>query len=139
MSTVYTVEGELFTKDSNGTTMEFYQEDFVIDGDITNNEALSLIRKGLISERLQRKVNGFRRIRTCQLVDSKPSTDKPEDSELTRTLTEAINLGCVPQNIDNYKRKDHKLKALQKAIEGHKVRLAKKTKDSTQDLGIVDD
>ena len=36
----------------------------------------------------------------------------------------AVELGCVPENIDNYRRPDYKAKALEKAIERAEKRKA---------------
>jgi hypothetical protein len=56
---------------------------------------------------------------------------------LDKLLMEATALGCKPDNIDNYKRPDHKLKALQRAIDNHKERKAKAKPDET-DHGYID-
>lgn len=139
------VEGEVIVKDGTGSTIEFYEEEFVIDGSIdTIPMARSLIKKGLIGERLRKKVPGYRAVRTCQVISLSPTEQEAKQSELDLAFLKAIQLGCVPENIDSYKRPDYKLKALEKAID-----LAIKRRKDTrkrnnkeleiQDMGYVND
>ena len=136
-----TVEGEMVIKENGNKSLEFYKEEFVLDGEIdTPQEARSIIRKGLISERLREKP-GFAAVRTCQITDFKETDQKLGNNDLDKVLYEAIRLNCVPENINSYKRPDYKLKALNSAIEKakkRKERLAKKSKlDEARDLGRV--
>ena len=137
MNNLIKVEGELVVKDGTGSMIEFYEEEFVLDGSISKEQARSLIRKGLITEKLRRTKEGFKRVRTCQIVDISPSNDKAEDSELSKAMIKAVELGCVPGNIDSYKKPEHKLKAIEKAIEAQNKR--KTPKSNVKDLGVVDD
>ena len=138
MDNLVKVEGDLRIKDGSGMMIDFYEEEFILSDAIKNKEqALSLIRKGLITERLSRKVAGFKSVRTCQVISIEPTTEKAEQSDLEIILLKAIELGCVPENIDNYKRPDHKLKALQKAVELAIVRAQRTQKDNVQDMGVV--
>ncbi len=126
MDNLVKVEGELIVKDGTGRMIEFYEEEFIISSKVTTREqARSLIRKGLIRERLK-KIDGFRAVRTCQVVSMEPTEQEAEQSELDIALIKAIELGCIPENIDSYKRQDYKLKALQKAIELATARNKKK-------------
>ena len=127
MDKLVKVEGELVVKDGTGRMIEFYEEEFILDESVdTVDKARSLIKKGLITERLQRKVSGFKAVRTVKVVSIEDSVEKADDSELTKAMLKAIELNCVPQNIDNYKRADYKLKALEKAIDAQEERNAKK-------------
>lgn len=109
-----TVEGDLVAKDGTGRMLEFYEESFILDFN-DKNKALSLIKKGLITERL-RKRDGFKSVRTCGIVSIEETNSLVAFDDLAKLMMKAIELNCVPENIDNYKRPDYKEKALQKAI-----------------------
>jgi len=127
MDKLVKVEGELVVKDGTGRMIEFYEEEFILDESVDSvDKARSLIKKGLITERLQRKVSGFKAVRTVKVISIEDSEEKADDSDLTKAMLKAIELNCVPQNIDSYKRTDYKLKALEKAITAQEERNAKK-------------
>jgi hypothetical protein len=131
------VEGEVVLKDGNTTDIHFYEEEFILDDAVkTLAQARSIIQGGLINERLRRNMPNFRRVRTCQVIEFGETTEKPEASDLDKLLIEATELGCMPENIDNYKRPDYKIKALERAVQKAKERKAKP--DNVQDLGYVD-
>jgi hypothetical protein len=133
------VEGEVVVKDGTGTSVEFYESQFVLDDAVQNAaQARAIIKKGLISERLRREVQGYKRVRTCQIVEFTSTDDKPEQSDMDRLLIRATELNCVPENIDNYKRPDFKQRALEKAIEKAEERAKSVKPDAVQDLGYVD-
>lgn len=135
------VEGEVLVKEGNTTNIEFYTEEFVLDDAVdTLEEARRLIKKALISDRLQRTVKNFKRVRTCQVIEFGGTSEKAENSELDQLMLQAVELDCVPENITNYKRTDHKIKALQKAIESKIARNAEKktAKSNETDLGMVE-
>jgi hypothetical protein len=132
------VEGEVIVRDGTGNAIEFYEKEFLLDDSVKNEaQARCLLHNGLISERLRKEVQGYRRWRTCQIVSFEKAQEAAEHSELDVALLEAIQLGCVPENIDNYRRPDYKLKALLAAIESHKSKKAAH-KDNVQDQGYVD-
>lgn len=139
MSKLARVEGEVIVKDGTGHAIEFYEETFIIDDAVQNAaQARSLIKKGLITERLRKAIKNFKRVRTCQVVEF-TSSDKPaEQSDMDKLFLRATELNCVPENIDNYKRPDFKEKALQKAIALAEERIAKAKPDVVRDLGYVD-
>lgn len=139
MNNLVKVEGEVIVKDGTGSMIEFYEEEFVLEIGLTKSEYLSLIRKGLIAERL-RKRDGYKRIRTCQIV-SIDSTDnaKDETTDLTKAMLRAVELNCIPANLDNYKRADYKLKAILKAIDLAEKKAKAPKKDIVQDMGYVND
>ncbi|UOF77781.1 hypothetical protein [Caudoviricetes sp.] len=135
------VEGEVLVKEGNTTNIEFYTEEFVLDDVVDSlEEARRLIKKALISDRLQRTVKNFKRVRTCQVIEFGGTTEKAENSELDQLMLQAVELDCVPENIGSYKRTDYKIKALQKAIESKIARNAEKktAKGNETDLGMVD-
>ena len=137
MANLVQVEGEVVVKDGSGKMIEFYTENFILDVE-DKNKCLSLIRKGLITDRLRKKTEGFKQVRTCQIVDIKYTDEKPENDELTKVMLRAIELGCVPENIDNYKRPDYKLTALQKAIENYEKRKKEQKPDNVVNEGVVE-
>jgi len=138
MSKKVVVEGEIIVKDGTHSAIEFYEgEEFVLSDEVkTLAQARAIIQSGLITERMRKKIPNFKRVRTCQVISFSNDTAEPEISNLDRLLIEATTLGCVPENIDNYRRPDYKTKALEKAIETHKAR--KLPKDTMQDEGYVD-
>lgn len=139
MGNLVKVEGEAVVKDGTGKMITFYEQEFIIDDSIDNkNTALSLIRKGLITERLRKSLDGFHAVRTCQIISMNPTDEKPIHSEIDSALLRAIELGCVPENLENYRRPDHRLKALNKAIELAEKRKKNVKKDNVTDLGQID-
>lgn len=139
MSKLAKVEGEVVVKDGTGQAVEFYEEEFILDDAVRDtNQARSIIKKGLISERLRRKVQNFKRVRTCQVIEFTTTDEVAEQSDMDKLFLKATELNCVPENIDNYKRPDYKQKALERAIENAEKRKASEKPDSVQDLGYVD-
>jgi hypothetical protein len=134
MAKKVTVEGEVVTKDGKGHAIEFYEETFILDDSIpTADHARCIIQSAFITEALRKKVENFKRVRTCKVIGFEDSNETAETSDVDKLLLEATTLGCVPENIDNYRRPDFKVKALQKAIDAHKKN-AEKFKPELQDV-----
>lgn len=133
------VEGEYKIRDGHYVSIEFFKEEFILDDAVkTKEQARSIIKKGLIFDRL-RKTSNFKGIRTCQVVSFEDSAENSESGDLDKLLIEATELNCIPENINNYKRADYKIKALEKAIDLAKKRVQKKTKSNSEtDLGYID-
>lgn len=117
MSKKVLVEGEAVKKDGPFNTFFFYEEEFTLDDAVESiGQARSMIQAGLINERLRDKNDGFRRVRTCQVVSFEASKEEAKQGDLDKLLLKATELGCMPENIDNYRRPDYKMKALERAI-----------------------
>lgn len=116
-----------------------YSEEFLLDDAIEDkHQARQIIKRGLIIDRLSKQKN-FKRVRTCQVISFESSAEKAENSELDQLLTKAAQLECIPVNINNYRRPDYKIKALQDAIAKAEERAkAPKKKSNVEDLGMVD-
>ncbi len=136
------VEGEYVVRDGHDVEVKFFTEKFILADTVKNlAQARCVIQAGLLTDRLRRNIPNFKRWRTCEVVSFKPTKEKPEYSELDDALVKATSLGCVPDNIDNYKDPKFKLKALQNAIERHNERMkkAKKTPDVMQEVEMDED
>lgn len=139
MAKLAKVEGQVAVKDGTGMSLEFYEEEFILDDAVkTAEQARSMIKKGLISERLRRTVQNFKRVRTCQIIEFTNTNQQAEQSDMDKLFLRAAELNCVPENIDNYKRPDYKQKALERAISLAEERLKGERPDNVQDLGYVD-
>lgn len=133
------VEGELVTRDHNGNSIEFYEEEFVLDDSVkTKEQAHVIIKKALLDDRLRRQHKGYKRFRTAQIVDFGKTDEKAEQSDIDKLLIRATELNCIPENLNNYKRPDHKQRALEKAIEKALERKVKPDPDNVEDHGYVD-
>ena len=133
-------EGEYLERNASGTLdIVPYKEEFLLDDAIEDlHQARQIIKRGLIIDRLSKQKN-FKRVRTCQVVSFEDSKEKAENGELDQLLTRAAQLECIPVNINNYRRPDYKIKALQDAIAKAEDRLkAPKKKTNVEDLGMVD-
>lgn len=122
-------EGEVYIKEDGRSYLEFYTEEFVLDDSVkTINEARSVIHKGMIADRLRTSFPNYLKWSTCQVVELKETSEQSKTADLDKLLLEASRLNCIPDNIANYKRPDHKMKALQRAIDDAKSpkRVAKK-------------
>lgn len=142
MSKKVLVEGEVRVRNSSGVVeIQFYEEEFNLDDSVqTLAQARQIIKRGLITHRLSKKIAGLKSVRTIDVTTFEDSTEKAENAELDVLLTKAVELQCVPANIDNYKRPDYKIKALEKAIKNAQERIekAKKKKSNVEDQGYVD-
>jgi hypothetical protein len=140
MAKLAVCEGEVVTVDGKRSSIDWYTEEFVMSDSVdTIAKARSMLQAGLVAERLRQKVEGFKRVRTCQVVSLDATEQKAESTELDDLLLEAISLSCVPEQIDRYKTADSKIRALKKAIDGHKERKKKeKKKETVTDEGFVD-
>ncbi len=131
-------EGEVVVKDGTHSAIEFYTAEFVLDDSVeTLAQARSMIQAGLITERLRREVSNFKRVRTCDVIEFTKTNESPEHGELDKLLLKATELGCMPENIESYKKPEAKAKALQKAVDRALERNGK-AKDNVTDLGYVD-
>lgn len=138
-------EGELVVKSGSAAEIIFYEEDVILSDEVkSEGEARRLLKGGLIDDILRKKYDNFKRTRTCQVVEITEVKEKPENDELQLLLIEATKLDCVPENIENYKRPDYKVKALEKAIARAKERMEKQKKKEfkenahIQNKGYVD-
>lgn len=118
------VEGEVVTVDGGRATIDWYTEEFVLDGSIDSIPlARSVLQAGLVSERLRVKLKNFRRVRTCQVVELTDTDRKPEDGGLDTLLLKATQYGCVPEHFERYATKESRVRALKTAIERHESRV----------------
>ncbi len=136
------IEGEVILRDGRGSECAFYELEIDIPDTITTTDKarMYITRGGVASDLLKKEYNNFKSVRTCQVLTVTTGEAGKELTELEALTLEAVELGCVPENLDNYKRKDYKAKALQKAIDSHKARAekAKKKKSNVVDEGFVD-
>ena len=140
MSKKAVAEGEYTERNASGSLdIVPYSEEFLLDDSISSlSQARQVIKRGLITERLSKQKN-FKRVRTCQVISFEDSAEKAENGELDQLLTRAAQLECIPVNINNYRRPDYKIKALQDAIAKAEERAkAPKKKSNVEDQGYVD-
>jgi hypothetical protein len=133
-------DGEYLERNPNGGyDIVPYTEEFILDDAVDSIEqARMIIKRGLITQRLSKQTN-FKRVRTCQILSFEKTVEAPENSELDQLLTKAAQLECIPVNINNYRRPDYKIKALQDAIAKAEQRAkAPKKKQVDEDQGYVD-
>lgn len=144
MGKLVIVEGEAMVRtESKAIMLDLFQEEFILDDSVKDeNQALSVIRKGLLNSRLKKTVKNFVRARTSQVIEFKGTDKKSDNSELDSKLVEAAQLDCVPASLESYASDKAKEKALEKSIDNAKKRkknAAKKAKESqVEDLGYVD-
>ena len=139
MSKRVVVEGEIVVRDGHNSSQEFFENEvFLLDDAVTTKQqAMSILKKGLLPERF-RKRDGFKRVREFYIVEFSESSDKPESGDLDKLLIRATELNCMPENLGNYKRPDHKIKALEKAIANAEARKEKNEHKNERDLGYID-
>lgn len=136
------VVGEYIKKtDANTKIIEFYDEEFIVDID-NQQEALSFIKNGLLHQRLygNEKYKGYVRFRTHEPASFEKTEEKADNSEFSKLVMQATDLGCMPTNIDMYTTQESKTKVIKSAIKADKMRKAKakKKEQKTSDLGYVD-
>lgn len=127
------VEGEFLERNPNGGfDIVPYTEEFILADEVESKEyARQIITRGLIIERLSKQKN-FKSVRTCQIIAFEKTADEPENGDLDVLLTKAAKLECIPVNINNYRRPDYKIKALQDAIAKAEERLKKAPKKTNE-------
>lgn len=135
------VSGEIVLRaPRGGVEVEYFEEEFVVGDDFnTPEKARVLIRRALAPE-LFRKRDNFKRLRTLEIDKFENTEEKSTDPEMEELLAQAIELNCLPENISNYKRPDHKRKALQKAIDValEREKRLKEKNNNVEDQGYVD-
>jgi hypothetical protein len=134
------VEGEVAIRDNNSVLLEWFEREIVLDDSVkTLEEARRIIKRGLLVEEMKKTIPNFKRIRTCQVVSFEDTSDLPDSSELTKLLTEATKLNCLPENLQNYRKEEDKIRMLASAIEKSKAKAKKKpARGEETDLGYVD-
>lgn len=140
------IEGDVVLRDGSRLDLEPFEAEFILSDEAFKESrdhigtARIIVKKGLIKEYLRKKYKNFKNCRNVQVVELKDTEEKAETSELENLLIKATKLDCIPENIENYRRKDHKAKALERAIESAEKRAKnkKKKKDNVEDLGYVD-
>lgn len=140
------VVGEYVTRgDHGGAAYWPYEEEFILDDSVPSLPyARSVIQKGLLNDKLrERGIANFKGWRTAQVVEFKETDEavKEEETELQKLMAEATRLGCVPENLANYKRPDYKANALKRAIEAFKKSRPKREEAARQarQAGVVQD
>ena len=133
-------DGQVVIRNNNSLEVQFFDAEFVLDDNVKSiGEARIIVQKALLEPYLKGKFPNYKRWRECPVVDLIDTEEVAEQSEIEQLIIEANALGCVPENISNYKRQDYKAKALEKAIAKAKERNAKKKqKENVQDMGYVD-
>ena len=129
------VEGEAVIRDGKGNSIEMFEESFIV-ANTTEAEARCIIRRGFIDERLREKLPNFKRTYLMRVKSFEPVKEESANKDLDRLFLEASELGCLPRNIANYKRKDYKAKALKTAIEKHHKRVEAVEEKAQQNQGM---
>jgi hypothetical protein len=134
------VEGEVMVRtDAKTLNIDLYSEEFILDDDIKDiNEARSVIKNGLLDERLKKTVKNYRKYRTYEIIEFKDTDKKSEQSDYDKLMVKAVKNQCVPENLDSYATQEGKQKALERALDTKKKREAKKVKDNVEDQGYID-
>lgn len=136
------IEGDAQIRtEANTITLTRYKETFILDDSVQDvNQARSVIKNGLLHDRLTEKVKNYKRFRTYEIKSFEDTEELAEKSKLDKLLVEATKLDCMPENLNIYSSADGKEKALERAIESKKKRQksAKKKKNDVEDQGYVD-
>lgn len=135
------VSGDVVVKDGSGLGKEYYERVFELD-DAVDSEgvARSVIRRAMIEGELRRSVPGFVRVRTMQ-VDSMEtvSGEKADGGRLERLAMAAVEAGVMPERMDLYRTDAAKERALEGALEGAKLRKARKAGRPRKGVDVVDE
>lgn len=140
MAKLVKIEGEVMVRSQEGkaTLIDLYEEEFILEGVESEAQARSIIKNGLLSERLRKNTKGYKRFRTYEVTSFEDTDKKSDSSELDKLLVEASKKGCLPDNLDNYKSAAAKTKAIQKALKVYEDRKKAKKKNSESLSGAID-
>lgn len=140
MSKKAVVEGEVMVRTEAKTVLlDLYSETFILDDSVkTLEQARSVIKNGLLHDRLSKKVKNYKRFRTYEIISFENTNEEAEQSGLNKLLVEASSLDCVPENLDIYSSAEGKEKALERAIETKKKRGRPAKNQDVEDQGFVD-
>lgn len=118
MAKNFFVSGEMLVRTNNGTDVQSFKDVKVtLNEELSDQEALSVIRRGSLPTILLEKFKGFKRVRTCSISSSSPVAGKVEQSETDALYEKAVKLNCIPSGLDQYKTESGKVKALKRAID----------------------
>lgn len=136
------VEGEVVVKDGSGLSVEFYEREFELD-DAVKDEGMAraVVRKAMVADELRRSVEGYKRVRTMQLVSLEDRAGAKVGGELDRLVVKALEIDAVPENLEKYGSDESKKRAVKASIdrvEGARRRKAKKGAVEVIDEGYVD-
>ena len=129
MTKTVIVSGDMILKDGKDTYLEDFEETFTISDVETESEARCLIKNAFIVDRLKEKTPLFRSVHTMRIDSMEASKERKPEDELETAMLEATRLGCIPENIANYRRKDFKFTALKRAISAKKAQIEKDRKE----------
>ena len=140
------VEGEVVVRDGTRSDTKWYTEEFILDEKKMGCKASdtgilrAVIRKSLIADRLRKKVDGYKRVRTLSVVSVvDDATGKAEGGQIVELMAKCVAKGCVPENIEQYGSKDAKIEAMNRALERAEKPLKKAQGDlSVEDKGYMD-
>ena len=91
-------------------------------------EARAIIQNsGMLDEKLRKDKKGFKRWRTCQVINIEEIEGKVDEAEkeLEKLLIEATQLACIPIDYKSYANDKMRVGSLEKAIEKKKISIAK--------------
>lgn len=138
------VEGEVVVKDGSGLSVEFYEREFELD-DVVKDEAMArvVLRKTMVEDELRRSVEGYKRVRTMQVVSlEERDGEKKGGGELDKLVVKAVEMDVLPENLGVYRSTESKEKAITASIEraevARKRRGRKKGEAEVVDEGYVD-
>jgi hypothetical protein len=133
------VEGEVVVKDGSGLRVEFYEREFELD-DVVKDEgtARAVIRKALVADELRRSVEGYKRVRTMQVVSLESRDGAKAGGELDKLVVRALEMDAVPENLEKYGSVESKERAVRASIE--RVEVAKRRKAKrVREVEVVDE
>jgi cell division protein FtsX len=127
MSKLVKVEGDVAIDNGVGVFIDTYEAEFILDDNINEiGIARSLIRKSMITPKLKKEITGFKHVRTMQVVSMEDTKEQAqENGEFQTLMLEAIELVCVPENLELRASEEAKIKTLKDAIRMKKARNAR--------------
>jgi hypothetical protein len=117
MTIKVTAEGQYVATINKIPTVKLYKEIFELpDNADSIGVARSVLQAGLVADRLGSKIDGFKRVRTCQVKDLEKTNAKAKKDKATELLVEATKLNCVPEGLEAYSDPAVRESVLEKAI-----------------------
>lgn len=139
MAKKWRVEGTVVVKDGSGNRVDPYTAEFTLSED-DKQKAQAIIRRGYIADYLRKDVQGYKRVRTCMVVGGK-SVKEHEADELEEAISEAVDTGALPENLDAYGGSEEKAEAVKRSVSRKKKAEAKKRAQKNkqvEDHGYID-
>jgi hypothetical protein len=112
------IEGEFVSKSGKKRTRESFSEEFVLSNMMSELPRIrKFVQNYLAPKILKKKHEGFCGLISCNVLNVVPTSDPSVMGTLDELILQAIEMNCLPHNLDLITKNKHKASLIKRCIE----------------------